>query len=131
MKSEGRTYRQMNRKRQVAIYKGIIAGIAVLLCIIFTAIIFHSIFYTNKVDASGTINRIKQYVMVEVEDGDCLWSIAEEYKTDEYNSTREMVAEIESINGLKKDVILKPGNCIMVPTYVAGENVFDSEVIAE
>lgn len=115
-----RRNRRIDRRRQVALYKGILIGIAVCICLVLTIILSDF----GKVNASGEIHRQKQYVTVEVEEGDSIWSIAEEYKSDEYNSTRDLVEEIEVMNGLQENTVLKPGNRIMVPNYV--ETAFDS-----
>lgn len=114
MKYTERTDSRSRRRRQVAFYKGIILCTAVFVCIILSIIVSN----TWKVDASGEIQRHKEYIIVEVKSGDTLWSIAESYKTDDYNSIRQLIEEIEEVNGLTDDTLLKPGNRIMVPAFI-------------
>ena len=74
-------------------------------------------FIKEPVEASDGIEHVKDYICIEVEEGDSLWSLAEEYKTEEFTSLESFVAEMEEINGMNKDTVLKPGNKLMVPCY--------------
>lgn len=114
MNNRGRRNSRSRRKRQLACYKGIAVCVAALLCIIFSVVLSNS----WNVEASNEIEREKQYITVEIEDGDTVWSVAEEYKTDDYNSTKDLVEEILEMNGLHENTVLKPGNKILVPNYV-------------
>lgn len=40
------------------------------------------------------------YVSIEIQPGDTLWDIAEEYMPDEYGSVKEYVSELKKLNGL-------------------------------
>lgn len=75
--------------------------------------------FLNKepVEASDGIEYVKDYICIEVKEGDSLWSLAKEYKTEEFISIESLVAEMEEVNGIKKDTLLKPGNKLMVPCY--------------
>ena len=77
-----------------------------------------TVFFSKEpVEASDGIEHVKDYICIEVEEGDSLWSLAEEYKTEEFTSLESFVAEMEEINGMNKDTVLKPGNKLMVPCY--------------
>lgn len=115
MNNKGKRNSRSRRNRQLAFYKGIAVSVAAFVCImVFVAL------FTNSwnVEASNGIEREKQYVSVEIEDGDTVWSVAEAYKTDDYNSTKDLVEEILEMNGLHENTVLKPGNKILVPNYV-------------
>ena len=69
---------------------------------------------SNK--ANGRTDRTKQLTSVYVEQGDSIWSIAEQYYTPECGSMKEYVSEIRMTNGLKSDRILY-GFSLLVPYY--------------
>ena len=75
--------------------------------------------FINKepVEASDGVEYVKNYICIEVEEGDSLWSLAAKYKTEDFSSLESFVAEMEEINGMNKDTVLKPGNKLMIPCY--------------
>lgn len=93
-------------------------GILVMsLAMIAAVSLFSVLFASNPVEASDGKKTIKSYICVEIQDGDSLWSIAQEYMTEEFASVDALLMQIEEANGLHKDTVLKPGNKIMVPRY--------------
>ncbi len=70
----------------------------------------------EPVEASDGLEVRKDYICVEVEEGDCLWDIAEKYGAGAC-SLEDFVAETEEINGIRKDTVLQPGNKLMIPCY--------------
>lgn len=60
-------------------------------------------------DAHGNLKEdpvsFKYYKSIEIEDGDTLWGIAEEYMGDHYDSVPEYIAELKDINQLVTDDI--------------------------
>ncbi len=106
--------RRLRRRRERTVKKALVCfcGLFILaICIVL---------FTNlgNVEASNIVDREKQFTSVEVESGDTVWSIAEEYKTSDYRSTKELVKEILEINGIHENTILRPGNRLMIPGYV-------------
>lgn len=63
-----------------------------------------------------TPHRTKYYKSIAIEEGDSLWSIAEEYITEEYDSTKEYVNELMSMNGLQNETI-HTGSYLVVAYY--------------
>jgi len=47
----------------------------------------------------------KYYTSIEIKEGDSLWSIAQAYMSDEYNSVQEYIEELKVINALDSDRI--------------------------
>lgn len=65
-----------------------------------------------------TTSNYKYYTSVEIQHGDSLWSIAETYMTDEYDSIQDYIEEIKEINHIKGDQI-DQGSYLCVPYYSA------------
>lgn len=55
------------------------------------------------------------YTSITIKQGDTLWSIAEKYMTDDYESVQQYIANIKDINGLISDDIQSGMN--LVVTY--------------
>ena len=58
----------------------------------------------------------KYYKCITIEEGDTLWDIANEYKTEEYASTQDYIDEVLAINNLNTDVIVD-GTNLLIPYY--------------
>lgn len=71
-------------------------------------------------DAHGNLKEapvsFKYYKSIEIEDGDTLWGIAEEYMGDEYDSIQDYIAELKEINQLVTDDI-QSANYLTVVYY--------------
>lgn len=75
---------------------------------IFLLVIFWAagiIISSGKSNAASSDNSYKYYTSIEIQKGDTLWSIAEEYITAEYGSVQDYVTEIKALNGLGDDRI--------------------------
>ena len=68
------------------------------------SIVFGSIFSKAK-NPTADIPQYKYYKSITIEQGDSLWSIAEEYCTDAYEDTREYVSELKQLNSLTSETI--------------------------
>ena len=68
--------------------------------------------------AKGTVapERHKYFKNIVIENGDSLWSIAQEYISDEYDSTEEYIDELMNMNNLKNDKI-HSGNNLVIAYY--------------
>ncbi len=69
---------------------------------------------SDKVDAS-TYNE-KYFMCIDIEADDTLWTIAEEYMSEEYSSVEEYIDEVKSINNLTGDKIYS-GATLVIPYY--------------
>lgn len=62
-------------------------------------------------------NRTKTVTSVLIKKGDSLWSIADQYMTEEYSDLNEYIEEIKKCNGITSDIIHED-QYIIVPYYV-------------
>ena len=60
---------------------------------------------TNAEESGNTVQLTKYFKTITIEKGDTLWSIAAQYKSGDYRSTRDYVDELMSMNGLHSDQI--------------------------
>ena len=111
---ERREKAKMKRRRQVAKQKMVLL-LAVTLMITVGSIVFGTIFSSANNPATD-IPQYKYYKSIIIEQGDSLWSIAEEYCTDSYASTREYINEIKQLNALTSETIHE-GQHLVVAYY--------------
>lgn len=110
----------MNKKNTLPLficknYKKVITFVAVLMMIgMFTFVSSHTT--VNKADAS-TLNQ-KYFTCITIGCDDTLWTIANEYMTEEYSSIDAYIKEVKSINNLTSDKINR-GASLIVPYYGA------------
>ena len=102
--------RNTKRRRQVQI---IASMIGVVILTVFTLTVS-----AGKINAESDLTKhtYKYFTTVYVENGDSLWSIANEYATKEYADLDMYIAEVKAINGLKA-TNLQHGSYICVPYY--------------
>jgi len=88
------------------------------------------VFYFNSINVSADnpVTRKKQVTSLIIEKGDTLWSIAQEYRTEEYDDINEYIDEIKASNGLFTDTIHE-GNYIIIPYYKTVDASSDSNLI--
>lgn len=81
--------------------------------IIIALFIFASGFFITKSFAKeeNSTPNYKYYTSIKIENGDTLWSIAERYISNEYESIYDYIRELKKMNNLSNDNI------------VAGENI--------
>ncbi len=89
--------------------------------VIVVAVVMFAVFATCKTGGDATETTAgtaakKYYTTITVEEGDSLWSIAQEYMTEEYHTTEEYIEEVMFTNNLKSDVIVT-GTHLLVPFY--------------
>jgi len=61
-----------------------------------------------KSEETQSLNK-KYYTSIEIQKGDSLWSIAQVYMTDEYESIHDYINELKTINSLESDYINESG----------------------
>lgn len=88
----------------------IIAGI------ILVTVLYILISHKDSPATSASNASKKYYKCITIEEGDTLWDIANEYKTEEYASTQDYIDEVLAINNLNTDVIVD-GTNLLIPYY--------------
>lgn len=107
----------MNRSRVKKRSNSGIFVVAAVAVVIFLLGFFIGSKNMSEVEARDySANTEKYYTAVEVESGDTLWSIADEYMTAEYDDRDEYMSEVREMNNLTGSVI-KAGTTIMVPYF--------------
>ena len=96
-----RTSERKSMKRRVRRAKrlGFIAGVLSMLLII-VASFGIGCFYSTAKSASDA-NKVKCYKSIQIECGDSLWSISEEYMDESYESIYDYMAELVELNQLE------------------------------
>lgn len=107
---------KMKKRRQLAKRRMVLLLIA-LFVITVGSIICGSIFSTAK-DPATDIPQHKYYKSITIEQGDSLWSIAEEYHTDAYEDIQDYIDELIQLNGLTSKTIHE-GQHLVVAYYDA------------
>lgn len=79
----------------------------------------------NSVEAKDLENgyREKYFTSVEIEEGDTLWSISEEYMSPEYKDRDEFIDEIRQMNHITGSMI-RAGEKLLIPYYSHNERTF-------
>ena len=88
----------------------IIAGI------ILVTVLYILISHKDSPATSASNASKKYYKCITIEEGDTLWDIANEYKTEEYASTQDYIDEVLVMNNLNTDVIVD-GTNLLIPYY--------------
>ncbi len=109
---EKRERLRAKRKKQVAKQKMMLL-LAITLVITIGSIAYGTIFSTAK-DPATDIPQYKYYKSITIEQGDSLWSIANEYRTDAYKSAQEYIDEVKQINGLSSETIHEGQHLLIV-----------------
>ncbi len=103
---------RQKRARQIVKRRMVILLTTVFLIVI-GCVIFGSIFSSAHVSAEG--QEVRYYKSIEIQKGDTLWDIAEEYASDiYYDSTQDYVDELKEINNLTSDTIHSGRHLIVV-----------------
>lgn len=98
-------------------------GIAAVLLVMVCSFGFGSFFSSAHDSLKNEPQNIKCYKSIEIEAGDSVWSIAEEYMGDEYSSIYEYMDELVSLNQIDNTELdcLQEGDYLMVSYYNAAE----------
>ena len=109
-------YKTNKIKSQVPyFFLGKLTCILVIMVAIFLMVLF--VLPERTASAGNTTGGTYTITSVKIEEGDSLWSIANEYYTDEFSSISAYISEIKRMNGLSSDM-LYIDSYILVPQYV-------------
>ncbi len=109
-----RVARAKAKRRQAAIRKLFFACMTGLFVMIFGLSVFSM---TAKADTNEYANMNKYYESHLIQQGETLWSIAEDNMDDaHYDSVKEYIEEVKEVNGFTGDK-LQSGNYILIPYF--------------
>lgn len=109
-------YRANKRRARALAKRRMILLLTTVLLITVGTIVFGSCFSLAQESDIAAKNQYKYYTSITIEQGDSLWSIAEEYKTDQYESTQEYIDELVLVNNLTSETI-HAGQHLMIAYY--------------
>jgi len=111
---ELRNYRRKIR-RQKEIRRNIILSLMSAVILLVFALSFYS--FTSLANTDTKDVSYKYFTTIQVEEGDTLWTIAEEYMDDiHYESVKDYITEVMYINKFSDETILC-GQYLVVPYY--------------
>ena len=106
-----------NRRKVKAAKRRMVLLLAAMLLITLGTVVFGSCLSSHAQDDEATLDReYKYYTSIQIQDGDSLWSIAEQYKTEHYESTQDYINELIILNDLTSETIHE-GQYLMVAYY--------------
>lgn len=101
--------------RRAELHRNILLALLTTIFVLLCMLIGSSIVSSGQSKAAQN-DSYKYYTSIEIERGDTLWNIAEEYMTPEYGSVQEYVDEIKAVNDLGDDEI-HSGQYLMIPYF--------------
>lgn len=106
MKKQQEIKHRVNKRRARAIAKRrMILLLAAVLLITVGSVIFGSIFSKEGTNVEAHKATYTAYKSIEIKAGDSLWSIADEYMTENFDDTADYVMELKRLNNLTSDTI--------------------------
>lgn len=115
LRSEDRSRRYRERRLRQMRIRFLLTLAAIFLTLIM-AISYRAIIS----DAKGTEDvTYKYYTSIEVQYGDTLWSIAQAYCSEEYDSVDDYIYEVMKINHLQQESVIAAGSHLVVPYFSA------------
>ena len=103
---------QKKRRQQVARQKLML--LLILTTFISVGSVACSTFFCKAKNPASDVTIQKYYKSITIEQGDSLWSIAQEYRTEDYDNTQEYIDELMQINGLTSETIHEGQHLIIV-----------------
>ena len=97
------------------IFLGKVAAVLVIMVALFLIVLL--VLPEKSASAENTPVGTYTITSVEIQEGDSLWSLAEEYYTNEFHCVTNFITEIKRMNGLSNDT-LYAGNYILIPQYI-------------
>ena len=111
-------YRVKRRRTRALAKRRMVILLTTILLITVGTIVFGSCFSLAQ-DSEASMNQeYKYYTSIQIQEGDSLWSIAEEYMSEHYESTKAYVEELVVLNDLSSETI-HAGQHLMVAYYEA------------
>ncbi|MGF0017171.1 LysM peptidoglycan-binding domain-containing protein [Sporofaciens sp. SGI.106] len=103
MKTPGR--KQTKKRREAIVIRHSFIAILSFTFILIMALFVSTSFVEASDHTTESSSSCVLYKSIQLESGDTLWSIAEEYMPDGFSSIWDYIEELKDINGLKSDEI--------------------------
>ena len=97
--------KNQNRRRTTGRKSPLSSAAGLICCIMLCTILFSNFYTSAHGNRSEEPVNFKYYKSITVQSGDSLWSLAEEYLPDDYDSVNEYVDALIKINHLTHDHI--------------------------
>lgn len=108
-----RTAARRSRKSR-SIGRNLLFWIAAFMIVISVFLIAGNQLKAHEVQASSAYDQHVYYTSVEIQPGDTLWDIADEYMGTMYEEKKDYIREVKRINHMRTDSI-KAGSYLIVP----------------
>ncbi len=106
--------RKQNRIRRELIRKAAVLGVA---CVLGIVIAFTASAFSQNVQAENNEMLHKYYTFYEIEPGDTLWSLADEYYELGYKDHADYIDDVMFINHLENPNDITCGETLVIPYY--------------
>lgn len=107
--------RRARRQRELKI-KFMAISIGTLILVFLLGLTFGSIL-SRAGEKGSSANRCKYYANIEIQSGDTLWDLADNYMDDNYKSKEAYIEEVIKVNSLSSENHIVSGQYLVMPYY--------------
>lgn len=111
-----RTYTKNTKRRHVKKQKNLAILISSLCLALAIAILFGS-FLSEAEAKEPEVTYYKYYTNVEIQPGDTIWNLAEDYMDVNYESREDYIREVKELNSLSDTDSIISGQYLILPYY--------------
>ena len=109
---------ELTMKQQKFMLHQLILFIIVFLLGLLLVFTIGKCFFMNGIKVEAHNKNQKYFTTIEIEEGDTLWEIAKENRTEEYASIEAYIDEVKRTNHLESDQI-EAGYSLLIPYYAS------------
>lgn len=102
----------MKSSNKNATKRNFMPQLSIILVVVVCLILIVKIIPAASADSG---NNAECLTTIVVKEGDTLWSIAEQYMTDDYDDIRDYIKEVCRINNIKRPGLIMEGTLIAIP----------------
>lgn len=108
--------RRAQRQRELKV-KFTVISIGTLILVFLLGLTFGSIL-SRAGEEGSSANRCKYYANIEIQPGDTLWDLADNYMDENYKSKEAYIKEVIRVNALSSENQIVSGQYLVMPYYV-------------